>query len=358
MASIFLSIKPVYASWEQVGDGGDWQYRSEETGELEKDKWILDDGKWYYIGSDGLMYHNQWIFGAGGERIAWFDADGVYSVFNNIEKYGPSYTINRYLSASGDVDSSKVKLNMNFLTELSDDEMELLNYICENYKFKEYAEDGQYTQECFVVLGELGKNNDDIDKLLNKINLEVYKETGEKIFYSWLYTYSTQTSIVSDVKIQLNSHTISAITNLRHLSGLLNNTLVRELNIVDGETSQVEAARRIYDWICLNYSYDLEMKDDSLLSCYAYRKGICWDFAILYKKMCNMCGIQCDVEGGTENREKGHVWNKTVIDGVETWTDCTWGVNFRESGNDKWTMFCMQNREDFILCHWDFVIQR
>jgi len=42
---LFLFPYAVYAGWEQ-SENGEWSYRNEKSGELEKDKWLLDNGKW------------------------------------------------------------------------------------------------------------------------------------------------------------------------------------------------------------------------------------------------------------------------------------------------------------------------
>lgn len=374
LSILSLSPVPAQADWVQWGD--DWKYIDDDTGGYTKNKWILDNGDWYYIGNDEFMLKNDWLRGDDGKGIAWFDADGKFADMScETEQFGPGFELNQYLSDESEGD--KVSLNMDYLVELTDGERKLFDYIMENYKI-EYltADDGNYYQELFIVLTvddlaeiaglEAMQYNDgfwidkyDVESTIWNINRAVMKEVREPLFYSTDWRIRGEDGKVSSVTLAINSTIVSRLTNLQHMHELLNNRLVAVLNIEDGKTSQMEAARRIYVWICSNFDYDLEYLDADLLTCLTYNKGVCWSFASLYKKMCNMCGIQCDMEGGRNYwipGENGHVWNKNNINGIETWTDCTFGVTLRDAGSDDWMKYYQCLRSEDARSHWNFIL--
>lgn len=365
---------PAYAGWEQSGD--EWKYVNEETLEYEKNKWIFDSGDWYYIGDDGLMYESQWLVNESGERIAWFGADGKFcGKAYSVESSGPGIEINQYLTTDYG-NGARVDLNMDCFVDLSDGERALLNYILGNYKIETQSDiEGNFKQEMFIVLtaediasfidvevinndGNNWLRKEDFEKILDNINDGVMKEVREPLFYTTNWRIKVADNLVSSVTLELNRYMISRITNLQHVHELINNTIVRKLNIVDGQTSQTEAASRIYKYICSEFDYDLDYIDADLMTCLTYRKGVCWSFATLYKKICNMCGIQCDIEGGQNYwypGELGHVWNRNIIDGIETWTDCTIGESLKEAGSDKWLQFNQSNRINTAYSHWNYI---
>ena len=377
---LFLFPYAVYAGWEQ-SENGEWSYRNEKSGELEKDKWLLDNGKWYYIGTDGLMYKNQWLKDANGEKIAWFLADGsLGQLAHPTEAHGPGIELNRILysdSESEDFKCEKVKLNNDFMTGLSEKERRLFDYILENYKVDDEI-NGVYGQNLFIVLNtnelaeilelEIIEQNgiewvslDKVNEAIKNIDLEVKKETNQRFFRGTeCSSLNPSSGITESVYLVINSHSLSHITNLKHLNELINNVLVRKLKIEDGITSQKEAARKIYYWICSEFQYDLEMMNADLLTCWATRKGICWSFAGLYKKMCNMCGIQCDIEGGSDylGEEYGHVWNSNEIDGIRSFTDDTWGIssNSAEASTEQLNRFFKMNRIELDNSHLRFIL--
>ena len=52
---------------------GSWYYFNPENGAMVKNKWVTDNGKSYYLGSDGVMATNTTI-----NNMYKVDANGVY----------------------------------------------------------------------------------------------------------------------------------------------------------------------------------------------------------------------------------------------------------------------------------------
>lgn len=357
--SVFLAFSMTvnsWAGWEEIeveGVSGNWQYRNDD-GKLEKDKWLFDSGKWYYLGSDGVMLKNKWLKDEYGKGIAWFGADGgLCNLSSPVEYGGPGIEINKYLTDSGE--GEKVKLNMDYLTDLTPEERRLFDFIIENYKMDEKT-DTEYKQNLYIAISadELGKllglevveyddkkcvYYGDVLDAVNNINIAVMKETrNELILWNESKVIGGINQLCPYVTLTLNNYAVSRIVNIRDLNGLINNTLVRVLNIEDGTTSQIEAAKRIYEWLCNEFNYNLDKMESDLFTCWVMREGICWSFAGLYKKMCNMCGIECGVESGANywnKNEAGHAWNVITINGLQNFVDVTWGIAIKRAGGDR-----------------------
>lgn len=337
-----------FAGWEQQGE--DWVYQDVDTQEVVHDKWLFDDGKWYYVGSDGVMLKNT-ITPDGlyvGSDGAWF------SYANSSEKLGPGVKMNKYLDGTAD-DSSKVKFTNTLFPSLTEKQLAFLWEVADGYKIEQF----QNGQELYVVytaeeLSEkLGLNLYEVNgekcistyllaQELNIINHEVLKDTGEGFIY-----FAENGSVyegIDNTKIQkliINEYALKNLTYLKWSKEYINNLLVSELKITE-DMSQVEAARRIYWWVVEDggFSYDLNYESGSGATALIQRKAVCFGFAALYMEIARSCGINCDMEGGKDYYnigEAGHVWNSITIDGITSYIDTTWGLTSVEH-KEKWFM--------------------
>lgn len=140
------------------------------------------------------------------------------------------------------------------------------------------------------------------------------------------------------------------------------NEIVKQ-NIADGMSAE-DKCRAIYDYFNANTAYDNEAVEeaeknnfikgsgwkDSEDAFNAYgiivdKKGVCQSYALSYKLLCSMSGVESRVITGYLNGTLPHAWNSVNLDGKWYQTDCTnnatnCGIPFflYEAGEDDLTM--------------------
>lgn len=126
--------------------------------------------------------------------------------------------------------------------------------------------------------------------------------------------------------------------------------------------TDLQKSRAIYIWITENISYDYktfnkkkrtkvfkcktneecelkktEWKNKFINRVLRKKKGVCAGYSELYKKMCNIAGIKCEVIEGyikTEPSQIGkmgvldHAWNTLIIDNNYYYLDLTWASGY------------------------------
>jgi len=127
------------------------------------------------------------------------------------------------------------------------------------------------------------------------------------------------------------------------------------LSIVDTTDLKINQAWEIYNWIATNIRYDVKAFLEGSHSnktadvTIRRRKGVCYDYALLFKEMCASVNIECYlVNGYSKGAEfyKGsrfyradHCWNTIYIDTTWLLADATWGSGYLEkfpTFYDKW----------------------
>lgn len=149
-------------------------------------------------------------------------------------------------------------------------------------------------------------------------------------------------------------------------------------------TTEIQKARAIYIWITDNISYDYktfnkkrkvklfkcksaeecelkkaEWKENYINKVLKKKKGICSGYSELYKKMCNLAGIRCEVIEGyikTEPYQIGrmgvldHAWNVLIIDNNYYYLDLTWSSGYcTKNKKNKLNKFIKQSNEYYWL---------
>ncbi len=88
----------------------------------------------------------------------------------------------------------------------------------------------------------------------------------------------------------------------------------------DAETDR-ECVQRFHKWITQNIEYDYELEGiyqhENISKTLRTKKGICFDYAILFAAMCRSQGIECHVVDGymRSNPSSKHTWNRVYFDG-------------------------------------------
>ena len=115
--------------------------------------------------------------------------------------------------------------------------------------------------------------------------------------------------------------------------------------------SDHEKARALFSWLADNIRYDraalegaspeptLKDYEDKLIKqAYRNKKGVCMHYSLLYKRMADAVGLECQYIGGySKGSVRGdwgsHAWNAVKIDGEWKLLDATWGAGYFDDNN-------------------------
>jgi transglutaminase-like putative cysteine protease len=188
----------------------------------------------------------------------------------------------------------------------------------------------------------------------NDVKDEAVKQTGslaegDYLYYSmasitWSYSLrATATSIGS------GNYRFSFPISLRYdmkynadaaMERTVTSTVQRvlaQLNVASAG-SQYAKAKKIYDYICKNVTYDYtNLKNSSYLlkhSAYAAlinKTAVCQGYALLLYRMLEAVGISTRIMTGTSNGEE-HMWNVACLDGQVYFLDATWDAPLYKTG--------------------------
>jgi hypothetical protein len=138
------------------------------------------------------------------------------------------------------------------------------------------------------------------------------------------------------ITVFINGETVE---NAVRATPAINNTAI---DVVRGTIDRLERARRLYDWICANITYDTDklavldedpfLLESGAVPAFAQRSGICFDIASLYAAMCRAVNVPVRLITGEAKGEGGwvsHAWNE-VYDAEEgRWVpvDATFGLS-------------------------------
>lgn len=126
--------------------------------------------------------------------------------------------------------------------------------------------------------------------------------------------------------------------------------------------TDLEKVRAIWVWITNNISYDVGGYFSGNISTYdaqtAFQKkmGVCSGYASLFKQMCNIANIKCEVITGyakgysynpsmTSVTQSNHAWNAIYINNRWYLLDSTWG-----SGYVDYNRKFIKDYEEFYFC--------
>ena len=104
--------------------------------------------------------------------------------------------------------------------------------------------------------------------------------------------------------------------------------LLAELNIESA--SDYEKVRAIYDWMCLNITYDFSYTYYDAYGALCKRTAVCNGYGVLFYRLCLEVGVDCRYCGGyafdSWGVPQGHGWNVVQVDGAYYYVDTTWGA--------------------------------
>lgn len=139
--------------------------------------------------------------------------------------------------------------------------------------------------------------------------------------------------------------------------------------------TDLEKARALFTWIAINTRYDLEKSEkvtsrskttdeeieESVERTFKKGKGVCMDYSLLYLKMANSVGLECEYITGNATDPLGtgwhsHSWNVVKIGGKWQLLDATWGAGYVDEETWKFRAkfqpgFFMPSPRLFVLHH-------
>lgn len=144
--------------------------------------------------------------------------------------------------------------------------------------------------------------------------------------------------------------------------------------LAKGAKSKKELVQLIYYWISLNIEYDIESFENKIINdvtaetTFFNRKSVCAGYANLFKEICTLSRIKCEVINGYAKgygykgeylKEVNHAWNAIKMHDKWEFIDVTWGAGGAfENENGKLIFekqlcvrYLLDSPEDFILEH-------
>ena len=133
---------------------------------------------------------------------------------------------------------------------------------------------------------------------------------------------------------------LGVLLSLQHL---YSQTEICELSnsLVDSTYSKEQKAHAVYNWITANMKYDVKAfvenspNETSVDKIFKSRSGVCYEFALLYKTMCNCLGLETYIiygyvrdpyyYFGKQFLRGNHAWCAVKLDSTIALVDPTWG---------------------------------
>lgn len=98
-------------------------------------------------------------------------------------------------------------------------------------------------------------------------------------------------------------------------------------DICNNYQSQYDRTKQIHDTICDLIDYDYSYSARRLDDVFTQGVGVCEGYSNLFDILSQLCGIDSSIVSGVAFNgysSGGHAWNKVIINGQESYVDCTW----------------------------------
>lgn len=99
-------------------------------------------------------------------------------------------------------------------------------------------------------------------------------------------------------------------------------------DIITSKMTEFEKALIIHDWLTFNLDYDFTYSNFYVEETLTDRKCVCQGYALTFKMMCELAGLEVIYVTGTGRNSSGqtesHAWNQVKIDGKWYNVDVTW----------------------------------
>lgn len=158
--------------------------------------------------------------------------------------------------------------------------------------------------------------------------------------------YTLEPKVIKDnVKVDMNMQ-LDSVT--KKLNAKLDAILAK---IIKPGMTQEQKIKAIHDYVVLHVTYDMKYHDDQsaggVIVAIDKGRGVCGDYSLLFKDLCQRISIPCVFEIGDPNT-LNHAWNAVYINGEWKFVDTTW--DDRDDGKVRYTYF-LKDRFTFMQDH-------
>lgn len=203
--------------------------------------------------------------------------------------------------------------------ELTEEEQRVLNATLDYFIANPEAENVTINTNDFPDI-TMEKYNALVHDKLDYVTTHYYtpKEDGFLYYFNYLThcTYSQTSGSYTELEIT-NYHVKEALSVKNWVDYTYK--LVPTLGITNG-MDEKEAVEIINNFVCDLLDYDLKHMS-GLYSIYETRKGVCQEYAFVFKALANGAGIESYV---VASYSEDHGWNRVVIDGKAYEIDSCW----------------------------------
>lgn len=121
---------------------------------------------------------------------------------------------------------------------------------------------------------------------------------------------------------------------------------------IDGELSEYEKVKYVYETLIQNTDYQLDSPDNqNIYSVFINHTSVCQGYAKATQYLLNRLGIECSLVLGTVDTGEGHAWNLVKVDGSYYYVDTTWGdASYQISGGEASNGYTMPEINYDYLC--------
>ena len=112
---------------------------------------------------------------------------------------------------------------------------------------------------------------------------------------------------------------------------------------ITAEDTQVEALRKINNWLCTSFIYDDNAFSYTVEQSLDTKHAVCGQISQIIKFSCDYLGIECELIADVQ---MVHAYNKVTLGGVDYYIDATW--NNTNQMPERWFLL---TREEFAVDH-------
>lgn len=179
---------------------------------------------------------------------------------------------------------------------------------------------------------------------ISPLDLFKFQSMDEIVGFDWINNYS--------VGFENGVKTYTIIPGMGYDISDYNNKLYNIINElgINENTSKRQAVELFNQYICDNFTYDLQYRYFNMLDFLNAKSGVCHHFAKLFDDLCHICGIECKYITGRSVQD-GHAWNSVNLNGQTLYVDTTWNL----TGWDDET-YLLLDESTFNLSHGNYKI--
>lgn len=176
---------------------------------------------------------------------------------------------------------------------------------------------------------EAGLDETNIDRIFQCVMAD-----HPELFYVEGYSYMKYTKGNQLVSIQFSGTYNVDLETARVRKEEILAAAEKILEGVDGEASDYDKVKYVYDTLICTTDYSLEAPDNqNIYSVFVNHSSVCQGYAKATQYLLNRLGVECTLVLGKVDTGEGHAWNLVKVDGEYYYVDTTWGdVSYQSEG--------------------------